>query len=983
MQKQDVQMGKKPLFRSLALFLTCFFFLASILTAFVLVPYINHAFEKQHIHDSRITLDIETDFFKRFVQNHISLARDFVSLPVVVDAVYSGDTTNPDLRDALANFKVIDGRGRITLQNARGDILNKLQGMPSADSILGASEMKDMLNNGAPYYFKLLNQSGNDFSFLLSLPVQKNGEMIGFMNARVTVPITTIFSLRAMDDGGTFKLEQGDVTIKMAEDHILLPREISHRILFGDVILTYIADDVFIVQEQNRLRNIMLAILFSGLAISFVLFSVLGYRTFSGEHNSQSVERAPWRSYSLAFLIGVIGVLASISAFFVVAHLKNQRVENLMFSDARVYTGEIRNALNKNLEALGALKAFYQASSHVSRDDFKTFTELLLKQNSGIQALEWVPYVSKSERSKYEAAAVKDALLDFEFKEKSVNGELVRAGFRDSYYPVYYLEPYVGNERALGLDLSLNKARLSAIHKARDTGETVASAPVDLVQGVNGSAGVLVFSAVYKMTEDQRGSFKGLVLVVLRVSDVLKLALRKGYDHDFLLVEDVTNPDNAVTLWGSHQDVSNAFYGTTLDVGGRQWRITIFSNLGDIYSQDNWVSWLVLMFGIVFSFFIVYALIQLIRRGHVIESIVEDRTQEILDARHFQDLILSSIPDLLFIKDENFRIVEANASFLNLYPPEVRGQVIGATTLEKYDKNEAEEFLKYDRLALDEGYSQVEETLTFPNGKTRTMFTKKVRFEDLSGKRFILGVARDVTEMKEAEADILRSNTELERFAHVASHDMKEPLRMVKNFTQLLKDKYAPTLDETANQYIDFAHDGAARMEDLVNDLLEYARVGNEFENSKNVNLNDIMVLIQGNLKESLEDSGAKIIYDELPTVYANSVRLVRVLQNLIGNGIKYQTKDTAPEIHIKAVEKGGIWLVSVQDNGIGIKEEYIDKIFDPFKRLHAKSEYSGTGMGLTIAQKIVEGFGGRIWVKSEFGEGSTFYFTLPPERDA
>jgi light-regulated signal transduction histidine kinase (bacteriophytochrome) len=232
--------------------------------------------------------------------------------------------------------------------------------------------------------------------------------------------------------------------------------------------------------------------------------------------------------------------------------------------------------------------------------------------------------------------------------------------------------------------------------------------------------------------------------------------------------------------------------------------------------------------------------------------------------------------------------------------------------------------------------------------------------------------------MKKAEEEILHSNIELERFAYVASHDLQEPLRMVTNFTELLQKRYGEKLDDTAKEYIDFAANGARRMQDLVNDLLEYARIGQEAESFKATDLNQTMKTIKENLKDSIDSTHAIVSYDTLPVVHTNPIRIMRVIQNLIGNSIKYQKENAQPKIIVSTAEQSGFWEISIKDNGIGMKQEYCEKIFEPFKRLHAKNEYSGTGMGLSICRKLIEGFGGKIWAHSTLGEGTVFTFTMP-----
>ncbi len=225
--------------------------------------------------------------------------------------------------------------------------------------------------------------------------------------------------------------------------------------------------------------------------------------------------------------------------------------------------------------------------------------------------------------------------------------------------------------------------------------------------------------------------------------------------------------------------------------------------------------------------------------------------------------------------------------------------------------------------------------------------------------------------------ELARSNRDLEQFAHVASHDLQEPLRMVASYTQLLAERYRGKLDDTADKYIGYAVEGALRMQTLVRDLLAFSRVGHNGVAGKHTDCNSVIREALLNLKALIEDSGAVVTHDPLPNVAAERTQLLQVFQNLIGNAVKFRSKE-APAIRVSAEQQGTHWLFAVADNGIGIAPQYKDLIFVIFQRLHAREEYSGNGVGLAICKKIVEHFGGRIWVESDPGHGSIFRFTLP-----
>jgi PAS domain S-box-containing protein len=245
-------------------------------------------------------------------------------------------------------------------------------------------------------------------------------------------------------------------------------------------------------------------------------------------------------------------------------------------------------------------------------------------------------------------------------------------------------------------------------------------------------------------------------------------------------------------------------------------------------------------------------------------------------------------------------------------------------------------------------------------------------------------ITRDITELKESEqhlgktmAELKRSNDDLELFAYVASHDLQEPLRMVASYTQLLARRYKGRLDSDADEFIAYAVDGCNRMQELIQDLLSYSRVGANTDAMRQTSCEDALARAVKNLQATIEASNAIVEHDPLPVIDTDGTRLAQVFQNLIGNAIKYRGAEL-PQIHISARQAGREWIFSVRDNGMGIESQYFDRIFVIFQRLHGQKEYQGTGIGLAMCKKILDRLGGRIWVESQVTKGSTFYFALP-----
>ena len=377
----------------------------------------------------------------------------------------------------------------------------------------------------------------------------------------------------------------------------------------------------------------------------------------------------------------------------------------------------------------------------------------------------------------------------------------------------------------------------------------------------------------------------------------------------------------------------------------------------------------------------------------------KEQMDEITRIKQNLDSLVNTNDELIWSLDNNFKIITANKAYSNWMKKHTgsamkEGDDVLSTAL---PADTIEVWKSYYTRAL------AGETFSVERRFTETDLTEPwyniVSFSPIKDKDGVItGVAcfaKDITELKQSASRLEKmnkdlenkakelsiSNTELEQFAYVASHDLQEPLRMVTSFLTQLEKKYADIIDEKGKKYIYFAVDGAKRMRQIILDLLEFSRVGRTEDSKEDIDIHELMGEIKALFRKQIEEKNALIEYGILPRLHSFKAPLRQVFQNLVSNALKYARADIPAHIIISATELTDHWQFEITDNGIGIEEEYFDKIFIIFQRLHNKDEYSGTGMGLAVTKKIIENLGGTIWVKSYEGRGSSFYFTIKKEQ--
>jgi PAS domain S-box-containing protein len=350
--------------------------------------------------------------------------------------------------------------------------------------------------------------------------------------------------------------------------------------------------------------------------------------------------------------------------------------------------------------------------------------------------------------------------------------------------------------------------------------------------------------------------------------------------------------------------------------------------------------------------------------------------------------VISSAMDAIISADARQHIVlfnQAAEKMFGISAPEALGQSLGRFIPERYRAAHVRHVSQYGETGVsNRSMGRLGALFGLRASGEEFPIEASISQVEIQGEKLFTVILRDITERKKAEAalqlksnELARSNHDLEQFAHVASHDLQEPLRAVSGFVRLLQLRFPDKVDAKAAEYIKGASDGAERMERLILDLLDFSRVGTKGGDFVLVDLNALLGDALRTMQASLKTALAQVTHDDLPTLRADATQIGQLFQNLIGNAIKFRN-DQPPQIHVGVRQEPERWVFSVRDNGIGIEPQYFERIFQIFQRLHTRKHYRGTGIGLPICKRVVERHGGTIWVESQPGQGSTFYFSIP-----
>lgn len=366
-----------------------------------------------------------------------------------------------------------------------------------------------------------------------------------------------------------------------------------------------------------------------------------------------------------------------------------------------------------------------------------------------------------------------------------------------------------------------------------------------------------------------------------------------------------------------------------------------------------------------------------LRRENALRQTAE---RELASQKNFLQSIIDADPNMVTVKDEDGCFVFVNNAFARFYNKEVSDLIgISNWTLND-DVNEVKQLKEQDSMILKMGHNLEFKDVRIKNrltGEDRYLHVRKSIIQDSDGRKLIFTFISDLTDITKIQVELKRSNADLEKFAYIASHDLQSPLRTISSYLQLIRKKVIDNGQIEVTQFIDYSIEGARKMQQIIQDLLNYSRIEKIEKKKESVDVNLLFQDVFKNLKFPLESSQAQINLEAMPVILGYRQPLVQLFQNLIDNAIKFvQNKNPIVNISVKASEED--WLFIIKDNGIGISSEYERSIFEIFTRLHSESEYPGTGVGLAICSKVVEMHNGKIWFESKLGEGSTFYVIIP-----
>lgn len=637
---------------------------------------------------------------------------------------------------------------------------------------------------------------------------------------------------------------------------------------------------------------------------------------------------------------------------------------------------------------------FIAGSEGVTRDEWQLYTEWvnIQKNYPGMNGIGFIRVVDPANVDAYiESERLAGGAPDFDIHPDKT---------AENLFVITYIEPHSLNKKAVGLNIAFERNRYEAAVRARDTGRAAITRRIQLVQDDGARPGFLLLYPLYERgmpidTEEQRrDAFIGWIYAPFVAQNFMR-DIVSSINHDAeinLEVYDGDTTDPRYLIFSSHTDVSTPLHARdtrapmfssrkVLEVKQQQWTV-VWESAPALESRLHNNAPLVVLFGgMTFTSLLAMFLIVLSRRTELVQREVDRKTHEITASEARMRTLVRHTPAAVAMFDRQMRYIMTSERWLKDYNLK-ESDIIGKSHYEIFPEilGMPEWLEHHQRVMKGETLSLDEDAWVRPDGRTEWIRWALYPWRDSDG--YIGGITMFtelITDQKRAQSELMRTNTALEEFAYVVSHDLKAPVRHMGMCAEFLEQAYGNSFDEEGRKFLRIIVDGSAKMRGMIESLLDYARIGAKPDDFRDVDLEKVLESARANLTASISECGADVQSGRLPTVRGVESELLRVFQNLLENAIKYRAHNMKPVIRIDAVKNDNFWKISVADNGIGIDPRFADKIFMLFQRLHGDdSPYGGQGIGLSICQRIVRYHGGEIHLDRSYTGGSRFVLTLP-----